>query len=171
MKFQNKFLALFLGIFLAAAGSVKAVCPVCVVAVGGGLGISRWLGVDDTVSSIWIGALLAALSFWTIDWLERKNWKFAFYKAATWILYYGLTVAPLYYYDVMGHPLNKIFGIDKILFGVIVGTAVFLGGVWLNSFLKSKNNGKQYFDYQKVVVPFLSLVAASLILYLIIIWK
>ncbi|HQK63820.1 MAG TPA: hypothetical protein PLF16_01570 [Candidatus Staskawiczbacteria bacterium] len=171
MKFQNKFLIFFLGLFLAAAGSAKAVCPVCVVAVGGGLGISRWLGVDDAISSLWIGALLAAMSFWTIDWLEKKNWKFAFYKSITWILYYALTVIPLYYYELIGHPLNKIFGIDKILFGVIMGTAVFLGGVWLNDFLKAKNGGKQYFNYQKVVVPFLSLVAASLILYLIIIWK
>ncbi len=171
MKFQSKILTLFLALFFAAAGSVKAVCPVCVVAVGGGLGISRWLGVDDAISSLWIGALLAAMSLWTIDWIQKKNWKFVFYKAVTWVLYYGLTVGPLYYYGLIGHPLNKIFGIDKILFGVILGTAVFLGGVWLNLFLKLKNNGKQYFNYQKVVVPFLSLVAASLILYLIIIWK
>lgn len=171
MKSQNKILSLFLALFLTAACSVKAVCPVCVVAVGGGLGISRWLGVDDAISSLWIGALLAALSFWTIDWLEKKNWKFAFYKATTWILYYGLTVLPLYYYEIIGHPLNKIFGIDKILFGVILGTVIFLGGVWLNNFLKAKNNGKQYFNYQKVVVPFLSLIVASLIFYFIIIWK
>jgi hypothetical protein len=67
--------------------------------------------------------------------------------------------------------LNKIFGIDKILFGVVVGTAVFLFGTWLNGFLKSKNKGKQYFNYQKVVVPFLSLAVISLIFYFITIWK
>jgi len=171
MKFQNKILALFLILFFAVAGSAKAVCPVCVVAVGGGLGISRWLGVDDVISSLWIGALLASLSFWTIDWLEKKNWKFIFYKPITWFLYYGLTVGPLYYYELIGHPLNKIFGVDKILFGVIIGTAVFLFGTWFNGFLKLKNNGKQYFNYQKVVVPFLSLITVSLIFYLIIIWK
>ena len=27
------------------ANAAKAVCPICVVAVGAGLGLSRWLGV------------------------------------------------------------------------------------------------------------------------------
>ena len=55
---------LYLGLFFSAlfwASAVKAICPLCVVAVGAGLGLSRWLGVDDVVSSIWIGALLVSM--------------------------------------------------------------------------------------------------------------
>src|SRR3989344_1899336 len=54
---------------------VLAVCPICTVAVGAGLGLSRWLGIDDAVSSIWIGGLILSMSFWAIDWLNKKKFK------------------------------------------------------------------------------------------------
>ncbi|MDP3917891.1 MAG: hypothetical protein Q8Q30_01815, partial [Candidatus Woesebacteria bacterium] len=54
---------------------VKAVCPVCTVAVAGGLGLSRYFGIDDSIIGIWSGGLMVSLTLWTIDWLSRKNWK------------------------------------------------------------------------------------------------
>jgi len=68
----------------------------------------------------------------------------------------------------MGHPLNKIFGIDKIIFGIIFGTIIFWLGEKFHFYLKTRNNGKQFFDYQKVVVPVAVLILTSLILWLII---
>ena len=66
---------LTLGIF--SSGTVSAqVCPVCVVAIGAGLGFSRWFGIDDVVASIWIGALLVAITIWTLVWMKKKNWIF-----------------------------------------------------------------------------------------------
>jgi len=41
-----------------------AVCPVCSIAVAGGVGLSRWLGIDDTISGIWIGGLIISLAIW-----------------------------------------------------------------------------------------------------------
>lgn len=154
---------LFLG--TASANIAKAVCPVCIVAVSTGLGLSRWLGVDDVISSIWIGALLASTSIWTLTWLKLKNWDFKYSKFVIPVSFYLLTLVPLYYAEVIGHPLNKIFGIDRIIFGTVLGTVVFLVGVWLNNFLKEKNQGKQFFSYQKVVVPFLVLLAVSLLIF------
>jgi len=162
---------LFLGISilgLLKAGFTNAFCPVCIVAVGGGLGLSRWLGIDDTISSLWIGALLLSLSVWTHDWIVKKGWGFRYSIFAVGVAYYLLTVLPLYYYDITGHPLNKIFGTDKIIFGIILGTLIFWLGERFHNFLKTKNNGKQFFDYQKVVVPVAVLILTSLILWLII---
>jgi hypothetical protein len=34
------------------------VCPVCTIAVAGGVGLCRYLGIDDLISGSWIGALL-----------------------------------------------------------------------------------------------------------------
>ncbi|MCX6724149.1 MAG: hypothetical protein NT155_03215 [Candidatus Staskawiczbacteria bacterium] len=149
----------------------KAICPLCVVAVGAGLGLSRWLGVDDVVSSIWIGALLVSLSVWTIIWLKKKNWVFPFSGVVIFLAYYLLTLVPLYYSDIVGHPLNKIWGIDKIIFGSAVGTAVFLLAMLLHKFLKNKNNGKSFFPYQKVVFPVAALLLTSIIFYLLITWR
>lgn len=168
---QNKkllFLISFFGIFFTSNVLAQPVCPVCVVAVAGGLGLSRWFGVDDIVSSIWIGALLMALVLWTISWLRKKNWNFKFSDIVVFLLYYLFTYIPLYYAGIIGQATNKIWCIDKVLFGSIVGTLVFIFALWFNNYLKIKNNGKGYFAYQKVVVPFIILFLSSLIAYFII---
>ena len=160
---------LFLG--MASAGAAKAICPLCVVAIGAGLGLSRWLGVDDVVSSVWIGALLVAMIIWTLVEMKKHNWRFPFDTAIISLAYYLLTFIPLYYAGIVGHPLNKIFGVDKIVFGTIIGTIVFLISIWFHNFLKSKNNGKSFFPYQKVVIPVIILLLTSLIFYILLVWK
>lgn len=160
---------IFLGFFVA--GFVKAVCPVCIVAIGAGLGLSRWLGVDDVVSSIWIGALLASIILWTLYWLRKKNWNFAYDKIIISLAYYLLTFVPLYLSGIVGHPLNKIFGIDKIIFGTAVGTVIFLLSSTLHQYLKQKNNGKSFFPYQKVVLPVVVLILTSSAFYLLLKWR
>lgn len=162
----SKFLFfLIIGIFSANFAFAQPVCPVCVVAIGAGLGFSRWLGVDDLITSVWIGAGLLTLTIWTLHWLYKKNWNFRFSGIVAFVFYYVLTFVPLYWVGIVGHPLNTIFGIDKILFGTIVGTIVLAAGLYLNNFLKIKNNGKQFFNYQKVVVPILALILISIIFY------
>jgi hypothetical protein len=165
---------IFFGLLTAGffwANITKAICPVCVVAIGAGLGLSRWLGVDDIVSSIWIGALLVSMSLWTIIWLKKKNWVFPYDGIVIFLAYYLLTLVPLYFADIVGHPLNKIWGIDKIIFGSAIGTVFFLLGHWLNLYLKKINNGKVFFPYQKVVIPVVILIITSLIFYLLLSWK
>ncbi|MCX6718039.1 MAG: hypothetical protein NTY81_00345 [Candidatus Staskawiczbacteria bacterium] len=153
-----------IGLFFATLVSAQ-VCPVCVVAIGAGLGLSRWLGIDDVVSSIWIGAFLFAITSWTLSYMKKKNWSFTDDGIVITLLYLVLTFVPLYYAGIVGHPLNKIFGIDKIIFGSIVGAIVLFLGNLLHSYLKKKNNGKSFFNYQRVVVPVLALILTSIIFY------
>lgn len=152
---------------ILGANIAKAVCPVCVVAVGAGLGFSRWLGVDDVVSSIWIGAILVAVSLWTITALRKRNWGFRFDALIVFLAYYLLTFVPLYYAQIAWHPLNQIWGTDKIIFGATLGSVLFWLATELSLYLKKKNNGKVYFPYQKVVVPVVFLIITSLIFYFI----
>lgn len=152
------------------AGFVKAVCPICIVAVGSGLGFSRWLGVDDIITSLWIGALLASSSIWTIIWLNKKNWGFKYQKIVIPAAYYLLTIVPLYYYGIIGHSLNKIFGIDRIIFGTVLGTIIFMASVRLHNYLKKRNGLKSFFPYQKVVLPITVLLIASFIIYFLLKW-
>ncbi len=159
-----------------------AVCPVCTIAVGAGLGLSRWLGIDDTITAIWIGGLILSMSFWFIDWLNKrysKQIEKAFKPAVktlnkfsvnqlfslTIIVFmYALTLIPLKYTGIIGHPFNTIAGIDKILFGTTVGSAGFLFAKWLDNQVR-KRKGKQLFVYQKVVFPLATLIIISLVLY------
>lgn len=172
MAIFKKLYFLFLFVGLSWSNIISAqVCPVCVVAIGAGLGFSRWIGIDDIISSIWIGAFLMAMVLWTLMWMQKKKWIFPYDKIVIFLAYYLLTFIPLYYAKIVGHPLNKTWGIDKIIFGTILGTLAFMLGHWFNLYLKKKNNGKAYFPYQKVVVPVLTLVITSLIFYLLIILK
>ena len=168
MKQKYFLLSIIIAAGIIVAKTASAVCPVCIVAVGAGLGFSRWLGVDDIILSLWIGALLVSVSWWTIIWLNKKGWEFKLQKAVIPAAYYLLTLVPLYYVGIVGHPQNRIFGIDKIIFGSALGTLIFLASIWSHNFLKTKNNGKSFFQYQKVVLPVSILLIISLILWRII---
>jgi hypothetical protein len=155
---------LALGGILFFPSQTLAVCPICTVAVGAGVGFSRWLGIDDTITGLWIGGLIVSLILWTISWLDKKN---IFFKGrAFWIAfgYYALTVAPLYPMDIIGHPYNKFWGIDKLLLGIILGSLFFFLGAQSYTLIKKKL-GHAQFPFQKVVMPILPLIALSVFFY------
>jgi hypothetical protein len=153
---------------LLAEKAVAQVCPVCVVAIGAGLGLSRWLGIDDVVSSVWVGAFLIAIISWTLSFMKKHNLGFTDDGIVVTLLYLSLTYIPLYYAGIIGHPLNRIFGLDKIIVGSIIGAVVLFLGHWFHLYLKKQNNGKSYFYYQRVAVPVILLALTSLILWIII---
>lgn len=176
LRFKNKF-AVFLSFFLLLTSYylllpsvARAVCPICTVAVGAGLGLSRWLGIDDAVSSIWIGGLILSSSFWLIDWMYKKypsqlkKYKNSTVSYFTIAAMYAFVILPLWFGKIIGHPFNTILGIDKIVFGTAVGSVVFLFGMWTDKKVR-KIKGRQLFQYQKVVFPVASLVITSLLLY------
>lgn len=145
----------------------KAVCPVCIITATAGVGLCRWLGIDDTISGIWIGGLTVAVVIWFLSWLNKKSpsWQF---KGKSWIIFiasYILLILPLYWGKLIGHPDNKLWGVDKLLLGIIVGSVFFAGGNFVNRQLKKKNDGRPFFHYQKVVLPIVFLAIASVIFY------
>ena len=152
-------------LLLLAAKSAYAVCPVCTVAVGAGLGLAEYFGIDDSISGIWIGALIVSMSLWTIDWLDRKNIKFKGRKILIFVGYYVIVILPLWLKGKIGHPFHQICGIDKLLFGIILGSVLFSIGVILHNYLRKRNEKKSYFKGQKIAFAIAPLIIASLILY------
>jgi hypothetical protein len=145
---------------------VWAICPVCTIAVAGGLGLSRYLGIDDSVSGIWLGGLILSSSLWFSNWLNQKNINFKFQKLSITAATYTLIFIPLWYAKVIGHPFNTLLGIDKLIFGSAVGILAFL----LANFLDRKARairGRQFFNYQKVVFPVFTLLIISLVFFLV----
>lgn len=147
-----------------------AVCPICTIAVAGGLGVSRYLGIDDSIIGVWSGGLMVSLTLWTIDWLSKKEWKILekinkntrlLLAFSFWIL---LTYPPLFWSGIIGHPFNTILGIDKLIFGSILGLIAFLIGFYLDKKVR-EIKGKQLFNFQKVAFPVASLLIFSLVLY------
>lgn len=140
--------------------SVYAQCPVCVVTVGGGLFIAKKLGIDDLLVSIWLSALNTAIAFWFASFMKNKLLKNGF----GWtIAFYLLTVGTLFVTKQIGHKYNTFLGFDKVVAGITVGFIISLGAIIIDRIIRIKNNGKVLFNYQKVVIPFVLLLATTLI--------
>lgn len=149
---------------LFTASLVQAQCPVCVVTIGGSVLLSRYLGIDDLIVGIWVGGLVLSLGLWTSTFVKKT-----FIKGQKWLLTAFLwitTVLGLKQAGFIGHPTCKIHGHDKLLTGIIAGSLVFLLAYGLDLILRKlnkKNPGKALFPYQRVVIPALLLIMATLV--------
>ena len=170
MKKLFFYFAAILGLILVFTGKALAVCPICTVAVGAGVGLSRWLGIDDSITGLWVGGLTVSMITWTISWLDKKNIRFKGRIIAIILGYYLLIVVPLYFMGIMGNPINTIcaYGMaDKLLLGIVAGSIAFWFGASWYYYLKEKNQGRAYFPFQKVVMPIAPLILLSIIFYLL----
>ncbi|MDD5738471.1 MAG: hypothetical protein PHY72_00875 [Candidatus Pacebacteria bacterium] len=157
-----------------SATVAKAVCPVCTIAVGTCVGLARWLKIDDRITGLWVGGLIVSLIIWTIDYLNKKNLNKSknriglTSKILVVILYYAVVIVPLYFTGIMGHPFNKCWGLDKLLWGTIIGSIIFIIATLSHNYFKKRNSNKSYFPLQKVAFPVGLLAITSIIVYLII---
>lgn len=153
-----------LSAFLCAICAADAVCPVCTIAVGAGLEGARLLGVDDVITGIWAGGLTLSLYFWTVGWLKNRGVdNFWWQIVVPFVVYYAL-LGMVYMMPGVDFGAVTLWGIDKFLLGVIVGTVAFYFGARWYVKIKRNNGGRAMFPFQKVVVP-LSLLAIMTVLF------
>lgn len=145
-----------------------SVCPVCTVAVGAGLEGARLLGVDDVITGIWAGGLTLSLFFWTVSFLKKKGVNSLFFQILLPFLILYSMLALVYLLPGVNFGQFTLFGIDKFLLGIIVGTISFYFGARLYIKIKKENGGHAKFPFQKVVVPLSFLVFSTLIFSLVI---
>lgn len=143
--------------------SVYAVCPVCTFAVGGGVLLSHYLGVDDLVVGVWAGGLILSLGLWSAGFFKKRDFQ---YQPLVWTLaLWIMTVFGLKEAGFIGNPTCKIHGHDKLLSGIVFGSVAFLMGFGLDYLLRKlnkKEKGKAFFSYQKVVLPLIFLILATI---------
>lgn len=139
-------------------------CPVCAVVIVSGLSISRFLGVEDCVVGVWVGALLLAMSSGIVLLLKKKNINNIFLNLVIYVLDYCMII-PLYVGKTPQLVFNSktIFFIDEFLFSVIAGSVVLFFSSKLYYYMKNKN-GKPHFPFEKVVLPIVNLIILSIIL-------
>ncbi len=145
---------------------VKAVCPLCTIAVGAGLGLSRWIGIDDSITGVWVGGLIVSSGLWISSWVKSKNFKLPTNKIFYILIMALFVVPPMYINGIIGIAGNTIFSIDKIIFGSIIGIFVFATALQIDTYLRKIHNDKVFIHYQKVLLPILLLTVTSLFLYL-----
>src|SRR3990170_7280881 len=138
--FCNAFL-IFTFSFLILS-KVKAHCPLCVAGAGAGLSLSRLLGIDDSITGVWLGAFLGAIAFWTDTALAKKR-KIPYSKPLIYIAIFATTLWSFYKFNLVVR-MVKIFGLDKLTFGMVAGGVLFYLADVIDTLL-IKRNGKVFF--------------------------
>ena len=155
---------LLLGVLIGAFGLpviTEAVCPLCTLAVSAGVGLTQYLGIDDVITGLWLGGLLGSLTLWSNDWCERRYFGFKavrlFLLACFW---FGSGYLTLWLTGYLGHPLNRLWGIDKLLLGGGIGASAFILVHFSYLWLK-RCYGRPLFPFQKVIMPVVMLLGLS----------
>lgn len=144
-----------------------AVCPVCTVSIGGGLWLSQKLGIDETIIGLWIGSIIVSAAMWMYNILQKRNISFPYLGVALIGIYYLGAIIALQIAGYIGTSPQPIFGLDRILFGMIIGSLVFILTINWYRYLKFKNHNHAFFPFQKIVMTLSNLLIFSLSFYII----
>ena len=155
---------------LAAANSALAHCPLCAAATAGGVAATRLLGVDDTVTGTFVGGFVVSTGLWFDNWLrkKKKGGEFLpFQTAIVLLLSVAFTILTFYMARLIGSPdpAFRMLGVDKLVLGTLVGTAVTLGAFELHKRVKAANSGKALVPFQGIVFTLVLLAVTGTIFY------
>ncbi|MDE5615681.1 MAG: hypothetical protein K2I81_02515 [Alphaproteobacteria bacterium] len=150
---------------MPAAVYANPACPICTVAIGAALPITRRMGVPDAVAGLWVGAFLAIMGYWIIKFMDKRGWRF-WGRNAIVLAASVATIGFAYIGQVKYSPCSYFgfFKIDPLLFGTVLGAVLFILTEKLYDFMKEKNGGHAHFPFEKVVLPVVVLAIASGIL-------
>lgn len=150
--------------------SVHAHCPICTAAVGVAAVSAKYYGMDATIIGLLIGAFGVSTGLWV--GLKIKNY-FKFQLPIVVLLSFLLTVIPLLYisnesiylpiflFGQSGSLLNKVYWINKLFFGSIIGAIVTSISYYIHIYIK-KIKGKVLFPFQGVVITLIFLAISGL---------
>ncbi len=125
-------------------------CPLCTAAAGTGLAVTRFYGLDDAAVGLWLGAFAVSGASWMSRILKVGK---EIVAAASVIL----TLLTLWVAGVLGNPAYSVFGVDRIVLGLIAGSLLAFYVPMM----------KKRIPYQSLVVTVSILIAATVVLWLI----
>lgn len=161
-KLHKKLMVFFILAFFLPK-KTEAVCAMCTVATCAGIGLSRWIGIDDLITGLWIGGFLASIVVIIANYLDKKE---IIFKSRDQLIVFGsysMVIGGLYGTKLIGSPTNTFCCIDKLLLGIAIGSIVLILSNASYNITKKRNNNKVYFPYQRVVIPISVLLIASII--------
>lgn len=156
---------MLLALGMAAALPAQAVCPVCTVAVGAGLGVSRYLGIDDLITGLWVGGFGLSAGLWLGEIAGQKWPKLPGPKVVGLLIMTSVVGSILWLSQAPAHLASTVWGIDKMVLGVSLGAGLFAISIAIDRLLRLANQGRVVIYYQKVILPVFLLALASFVLY------
>lgn len=152
-------------LFLALAAFmpfVSAHCPLCTAAVGMGVAVTRFYGVDDMIVGLWVGAFIISTALWLNNVLKKKY--IPFQDHIVTILIFAATIISFYFGGLFN--ASSIFGVDKLLLGIIAGSILVYAGLFISSNVKQINKNKVIFPFQTIIFILALLAITSVIVWL-----
>lgn len=186
-KIKKVFLVLIFGSLLLSLLSIPTVmahCPLCTAAAAGGVAVARFYGVDDSIVGLLLGAVIVSTALWFGKWMKKKDYGIKIPEFILVIASFLIFAVPFYYaslitnFDMVKsmpehHGMSGLgvfglaqFGVDKLLFGMILGSLVIWGVFWFSDHITKKRE-KRLFDYQGLIFMLVVLIILSGVLYLI----
>ncbi len=162
--------------FFTFLTSASAHCPLCTAGVAAAAGGALWLGVQNAVVGLFVGAFAVSTGWWVSKLIKKQY--IPYQKAAIIVSSFLLTVIPLYsllsdiypLYISWGGDYGSLFNRTYILNTGIMST--FLGGLIvsltpsLSKVLSSLRRGK-IIPFQGVILTLGMLIAVSALLQVI----
>lgn len=149
---------------LPFAKAVLAHCPLCVAGAGAGLSLSRVLGIDDSITGVWLAAFLGATSFWINNSIKRKV--IPFQEPLIYLVILVTTTISFYKFGLINEHNGLIFSLPKLTFGILVGGTVFYAVDKLNSLIRKARGS--LFPYQSIVFSLGAMLLLSVAIYFLI---
>jgi len=174
MKKYFLFSLIFLVWFIGFVPFAHAHCPICTAAVGAAAISAKYYGMDTSIIGLFIGAFAVSTGLWI--GLKIKKRFFRFQLAVIVLLSFLLTVIPLMgidsdsvympmlFFGTAGSILNKVYWVNKLLFGSIIGAIVSLIAYFTHNYIK-KANGNVLFPFQGTAITIIFLGLSGLALY------
>ncbi|MBE5728598.1 hypothetical protein IHE51_01940 [Candidatus Parvarchaeota archaeon] len=135
-------------------------CPLCIAGAAVGLSLARYYGLSDIIVGLWLGALAVSTGVWLARLTRRKLGKrIPAQTPIVFSLVFASTVIPFYlagFFNGMPGMSDAVFGINKLLFGLVLGSVITYMGAPVSNKIK-KTVGKS-FPYQTILLT-LSLLA------------
>lgn len=144
--------------------TVSAHCPLCVAGAGAGLALSRFLGIDDTISGVWMAAFLGASSLWLSNSIKKKY--IPLQAEFIYIAIFATTILSFYKFGLVNEHNGLISNLPKLVFGMIVGGVVFYLVDVANTLVRKKV-GRTFFPYQGVIVSLASMLVLSVFFFVL----
>lgn len=143
-----------------------AFCPLCIVTTGALTGLFRWLGVDDTIVGLWLGGFTISSVVFINNFLKKWNKRIPLQLFVVALFSYLMVFLSLFWSKFF-NAYNTILGINKIIFGIILGSILLIIAPYLDKFLRKQNQGRIYLSHQKVLIAIGLLLIFSLSFYFI----
>jgi hypothetical protein len=163
-------------LLVLSATPVYAHCPLCTGAVGIVAVSMQYYGIDTSVIGMFIGAFAISTGLWFGRKIKKEyiRYQLPLIVLTSFILTVipmmvidgGYITFPLLLFGEPGSLLNKIYWMDKILFGSAVGAVTTLFAFGTHNRIK-KSRGRVLFPYQGLVLTLMLLGIAGTGLYLI----